>query len=162
MISYNDHTLSQYLEKLSAREPVPGGGSAAALVGAMGASLIAMAARYSLGKGKGDLIEQDISAVISRVDAARLKLIELSGQDAQAYLDMVRTRKAGDTAALKEAQAEASRVPGRIIALCQDCLAVTPYLYREGNKHLFSDIKAAEAFLNAAVAAANFMQEDNT
>ena len=162
MISYNDHTLAQYLEKLSVREPVPGGGSAAAVSGAMGAALIAMSSRYSLGKGKAADVEKKIEVIVAEVDAARGKLLDLAGADAQAYLDVTRTRKAGDKAAHEEAKVQATRVPQDIIALCQKCLALTPYLYQEGNPHLLSDVKAAEEFLNAAIRTANHMQEANS
>jgi formiminotetrahydrofolate cyclodeaminase len=161
MISYSDHTLSHYLEKLSSREPVPGGGSAAAVSGALGAALIAMSARYSTGKGKSALIEHQIHLLITQVDAARMKFIELAGHDAQVYLNMVSSRKSGDKAAAQKAQEEASRVPADIIKLCQDCLALTPLLHQEGNPHLLSDVKAAEAFLKAAIEAAKCMQEAN-
>ncbi|MBF0331653.1 MAG: cyclodeaminase/cyclohydrolase family protein [Candidatus Omnitrophica bacterium] len=143
------------------REPVPGGGSAAALAGAMGAALLGMAARYSLRKGKCEQVEKDIEGFIVIVDAARLKFIEWTGRDAQAYLDVVHTRKSGDKEAYRLAQIEASHVPGDIIAACKECLALTPLLYREGNPHLLSDVKAAEAFLKAGIDAANYMQEAN-
>ena len=149
MISYNNDSLTQYLEKLSAREPVPGGGSAAALAGAMGAALIAMSARYAIGKGKPE------------ADTARAALIELTGKDAQAYLDVVRTRKAGDKAAHEKAKAEAARIPQDIIDLCQSCLTLTPYLFQEGNPYLVSDVKAAETFLKAGIDAGRHMQEAN-
>jgi formiminotetrahydrofolate cyclodeaminase len=162
MISYNNDSLMQYLEKLSLREPVPGGGSAAAVSGALGAALIAMSARYSLAKGKSVDIEKKISNIIAQVDAARLELIELAGKDAQAYRDLVSTRKAGDKDAHEKAKLEAARVPQDIIDLCQSCLKLTLYLYQEGNPHLVSDVKAAEAFLNAGIEAARHMQEANS
>jgi formiminotetrahydrofolate cyclodeaminase len=162
MISYNNDSLMQYLEKLSLREPVPGGGSAAAVSGALGAALIAMSARYSLAKGKPANIEQKISATIAQVDAARLQLIELAGKDAQAYLDLVSARKAGDKPAHEKTKIEAARVPQDIIDLCQACLKLAPYLYEQGNPHLLSDVKAAEAFLNAGIQAARHMQEANS
>ena len=161
MISYNNDSLTQYLEKLSAREPVPGGGSAAALAGAMGAALIAMSARYAIGKGKPEDIEKKISAIIVQADTARAALIELTGKDAQAYLDVVRTRKAGDKAAHEKAKAEAARIPQDIIDLCQSCLTLTPYLFQEGNPYLVSDVKAAETFLKAGIDAGRHMQEAN-
>ena len=161
MISYNNDSLMQYLEKLSVREPVPGGGSAAAVSGALGASLIAMSARYSLGKGKSAEVEQKISEIIVQVDAARLKFIELAGKDAQAYLDVVRTRKAGDKQAHEKAKVDAARVPQDIIDLCQACLKLTPYLHQEGNPYLLSDVKAAETFLYAGIDAGRHMQEAN-
>ncbi len=161
MISYSDYTLSHYLEKLSSREPVPGGGSAAAVAGAMGASLIAMSARYSIGKGKSAVVDHQIHLVITQADAARVKFIELAGHDAQVYLNMVNARKSGDKAAAQKAQQEASCVPADIIKLCQDCLALMPLLHQEGNPHLLSDVKAAEAFFKAGIEAANHMQEAN-
>ena len=161
MISYNNDPLTQYLEKLSGREPVPGGGSAAAISGAMGAALVGMSARYSLGKGKSAEIEKKISEIIVKADAARLQLLEFSGKDAQAYLDVLSTRKAGDKAAHEKAKVEAARVPQDIIDLCQVCLKLTPYLYQEGNPHLLSDVKAAETFLKAGIEAGRHMQEAN-
>lgn len=161
MTTYSDITLSQYLEKLSLREPVPGGGSAAAVSAGLGAALIAMAARYSLGKGKPPDIEARIGALIVTVDAARLKFIDLAGRDAQAYLDMVQARRSGDAVVLGKATAEASRVPRDIIALCRACLSLTPFLHQEGNPRLLSDVRAGEAFLNAGMAAAGYMQEAN-
>ena len=153
MISYNNDPLAQYLEKLSAREPVPGGGSAAAVAGAMGAALISMSARYSLGKGKSADIEKKINEIIVQADGARLQLIGFAGEDAQAYLNVVSARKAGDKDARAKAQAEAGRIPQDIIELCQACLKLIPYLFQEGNPHLLSDVKAA---------AGRHMQEANS
>lgn len=162
MISYKDDTLFQYLEQLSRREPVPGGGSAAAVAGALGAALIAMAARYSLNKGKSAQVEAKINELIAQSDQARGSFLEFSSQDAQAYLDVVAARKAGDKAAQEDALAHAARVPQMIIDLCQDCQKLAAYLYQEGNPRLLSDVKAAEEFLKAAIASAKHMQEANS
>ena len=162
MISYNNDTLAQYLEKLSAREPIPGGGSAAAVAGAMGAALIGMSARYSLGKGKSIDVEKKIGDIIVQADAIRLQLIEFAGKDAQAYLDLTSARKSEDKALYDRAKMEASRVPRDIVDLCRTCLKLIPYLHQEGNPYLMSDVKAAEAFLNAGVEAGRYMQEANS
>jgi formiminotetrahydrofolate cyclodeaminase len=159
MINYSEHSLTEYLEKLSRREPVPGGGSAAAVAGALGAALIAMSARYSIGKGKASGVEAKINDIIAEADAARSQFIDLAGADAQAYQDVVAARKSGDTAAQGTANARASEVVAEIIRLCRTSLALTPYLHAEGNRNLISDVKAAEALLEAACRAAGFMQE---
>ena len=162
MISYNNDTLTQYLGKLSAREPIPGGGSAAAVAGAMGAALISMSARYSLGKGKPADVEKRINDIIVQADAVRTQLVEFAGKDAQAYLDLTSARKSGDKGLHDRARAEAARVPRDIIELCRACLKLAPYLHQEGNPYLLSDVKAAEAFLNAGIQAASYMQEANS
>ena len=161
MIYYSDHTLAQYLDELSGRQPVPGGGSAAAVSGAMGAALIAMSGRYALGKGKSAALEQEINAMINRVDGARLEFLALAGRDAEAYQNVLRTRKAGDKAAHAQALAAAGGIPCEVIALCEACLQQTPFLDREGNPLLRSDVKAAEALLRAGIEAARAMQEAN-
>ena len=128
----------------------------------MGAALISMSARYSLGKGKSADIEKKINEIIVQADGIRLQLIAFAGKDAQAYLDVVSTRKSGDKAAHEKAKVEAAQVPRDIIALCRSCLKLTPYLYQEGNPHLLSDVKAAETFLNAGIEAGRHMQEANS
>ena len=93
MIRYDEHTLQKYLDALAAREPVPGGGSAAAVCGSLAAALIGMAARYSLGKNKPPETEKKLEAILKEADAARVRLLELAGEDAQAYADTITAKK---------------------------------------------------------------------
>ncbi|MBF0593479.1 MAG: cyclodeaminase/cyclohydrolase family protein [Candidatus Omnitrophica bacterium] len=153
--------MSEYLERLAAREPVPGGGSAAALAGAMGASLLAMSARYSLGKGKAKAIEARFERLIAEADTARDVLTAVVSQDAQAYLNVVAARKSADKKALKLANREAAQVPRDMVKVCRKLLAGVPFLKKEANRYLVSDVIAAEIFLNAAINAAQAMVEAN-
>jgi formiminotetrahydrofolate cyclodeaminase len=161
MLSYADHTLTQYLEHLSAREPVPGGGSAAAVSAALGAALLAMSARYSVGKGKPRSIENRLEKVIAAAEQGRSLFTLLAGLDAQAYLDVVSARKSGNAAALKKANCAAARVPKDLIKACRDLLKNVAFLKQHANPYLLSDVRAAEVFLAAAVDAAQFMIEAN-
>lgn len=110
MKKFKDHTLEEYLNRLSAREPVPGGGSAAALSSALGAGLIAMVTRYSLGKGKPLDVETKLQKIVERSDAIRQSLLEMVDADAEAYLGVVAARKL-DAKAQKAASKKAARVP---------------------------------------------------
>jgi len=161
MIHYEDHTLQKYLESLAAREPVPGGGSAAAVCGSLAASLIAMSTRYSLGKNKAPEIEQKLEAILKDADAARLRLLELAGEDAQAYADTL-TAKKENPEAYQKALKKAGAVPRSVIRICLKLQETVPFLLKEGNRHLLSDVHAADAFLNAAVSAAHGMIEANS
>ncbi len=160
MISYANNTLAEYLEKLAAREPVPGGGSAAALTGAMGAALIEMVARYSLGKGKPEGVEQELAAVLEKAGALRLRLLDLATRDSQAFLNMREARKAGEDA-YRKACALGADVPREVRDICGQALALTPLLHKEGNMRLISDVVAAELFLKAGAGAAQAMIEAN-
>lgn len=160
MISYANNTLTEYLECLSAREPVPGGGSAAALTGSLGVALIEMVARYSMGKGKAGSIEKKMAVVLETAGGIRQRLLDLTTRDSQVYLKMREAKKAGDEA-YQRAMAAAAEVPRDIKALCEQGLGLTPFLREEGNKYLLSDVVAAEALLKAGATAAQAMIEAN-
>jgi formiminotetrahydrofolate cyclodeaminase len=161
MIRYDDQTLQKYLDALAAREPVPGGGSAAAVCGSLGAALIGMSVRYSLGKGKPADVEMKLGEILKDADSARIRLLALSGEDAQAYADTVKAKKESPEA-YAQAMKKAGVVPQDIIKTCQSLNEVVPFLLKEGNKNLLSDVRAAEAFLKAAVSAAQNMIEANS
>jgi formiminotetrahydrofolate cyclodeaminase len=76
---YLDLTLGQFLDRLAAREPAPGGGAAAAVTVAMAAGLVAMAARFS-----GDQLEH-AEEVAAEAEALRLRVAPLAQADADAY-----------------------------------------------------------------------------
>ncbi len=160
MIRYRHSTLEQYLEQLAAREPVPGGGSAAALAAALGAALIEMVTRYSLGKGKAPEVEAELNKVLEKAGQTHKRLLELVSLDSEAYLAMRDAKKAGE-AAYKAAAERAIGVPKEIVLLCQGMAQLTPYLRKEGNPHLVSDVIAAEKFLEAGMLAAGAMIEAN-
>jgi len=63
---YKDQSLNKYLEDLSAKLPAPGGGSAAALNAALGASLICMVVNFTLGKPKYAKYENELKDILER------------------------------------------------------------------------------------------------
>lgn len=160
MIPYAQTLISDYLEKLSAKEPVPGGGSAAALSGAMGAALIQMVTRYSMGKGKPEAVEVSFSEALDKAGKLRKRLLELVTLDSQAFLNMREAKRVGEEA-YKKATALAAAVPAEVKDLCLEALALTVLLHKEGNRYLLSDVVAAEVFLKAGVDAASAMIEAN-
>jgi len=149
MRKFKNHTVKEYLEQLSLKVPVPGGGSAAALCGALGAALISMVANYSLGKNKSKSVDNKIKNILKQNEKLRKRLIELIDLDAQAYLSVVKTRKAAPSIREK-ALKRASRVPQETCRLCYAALLLTPFLVKKGNRYLLSDVEVAIAMLAAA------------
>src|SRR5690349_13823201 len=119
MKPYKHHTLKEYLQQLSLKTPVPGGGSAAALAGALGAALISMAANYSLGKNSSKGVEKNIKTILSKNEKIRKRLLELVDLDAQAYLAVVKTRQGSDLQK-KNARKRARTVPFEVAKLCYE------------------------------------------
>ncbi len=149
MKKYKNYTLSEYLDALSKKTPVPGGGSAAALTAATGAALISMVANYSKGRSQCKRIENKIVSVLKQSEQIRKRLLELVDLDAQAYLGVVKARGAS-AQVRKKALREAAKIPREVCKLCYQAIQLTPCLVERGNPYLISDVEvAAEMFLAA-------------
>jgi formiminotetrahydrofolate cyclodeaminase len=161
MKKFKYHTLSEYLDVLSKKTPVPGGGSAAALVAATGAALISMVADYSMRQGRSKGVDGRIRAVRKQSEQIRKRLLELVDLDAQGYLKVVKAR--GKTAsARRKAKQEAAKAPREVCRLCYQAVALMPCLVENGNPYLISDIKVAAETLYAGFNAAHINVEINT
>jgi len=149
MKKFYRYPVKDYLDALASREPVPGGGSAAAAAAALGAALISMVANYSLKKGKPASVEKKIAAHLRKSEKIREKLTELLHRDAESYLNVVKTRK-GTAAQKRRARTQAQKVPQEIARECYKAIELTPFLVKEGNPNLLSDIEVAVELLYAA------------
>ena len=161
MQRFKNYTLQQYVEQLSKRTPVPGGGSATALAAALGAALISMVAHYSLGKGKPAFIEKRIKKILRESERLRKRFLTLVDLDARAYLAVVKSRK--KSSKVKKASLKKAReVPLEVCNRCYEAVELTPFLVHHGNVHLVSDIQVANELLLAAFKSAMINVEINT
>ena len=160
MKEYKNHTIKDYLDVLAKKTPAPGGGSAAALTAALGAALLSMVAHYSLGKTSSRQNEQRIKATLKHSEQLRKRFLMLVDLDAQAYLNLVKTRKASP-AKRNAAKRKAAAVPLEICKLCYKAVQLSPTLVRYGNKYLILDVKVALELLLAAFNAAKLNVEIN-
>jgi len=151
--SYQTQSLKTFLDQLSAHSPVPGGGSAAALTAALGAALISMAAHYALKRNLPRADESLVRRVLKSSERIRGRLQVLVDQDAQAYLQVVETRKAS-LSRKRAALRQAGRVPLDVARLCYEALDLLPPLVEKGSPYLLSDVAVAGEFLLAAFKAA--------
>ena len=163
MKKYKNFTLQEYLNSLSQRTPVPGGGSAAALVGALGASLISMVANYSIKPNQPLEVLTKIKKIFKESETLRKQLLEMVDLDAAAYLKVVESRSTSVSVEKKRnALRAAQAVPVEVCRLCYQAIELTPFLAKKGNKYLLSDVEVAVEFLLAAFSAARFNVEVNS
>lgn len=160
MKEFKDHTLQEYLDRLSAREPVPGGGSAAALSSALGAGLISMVIQYSLGKGRSPAVEKKLQKHLASVTKIRQELLALVDEDAKAYLGVVAARKL-DKKVKQAARKRACAVPRLICRLSNQVVDISPFVVEHGNPHLLSDVEVALELLLAGYHSAVVMVKVN-
>ena len=141
-----------FLERLGSSDPVPGGGSAAALAAAMGAALVAMVAELTIGRPA--YAEHDETTRRLRFDALdrRTELLDLAQQDAEAYDAVVRARhlpkeseaeKAARSSALEAAMLEAARIPLRAAVVASEVLDLAERIAPIGNRNAVSDAGVA-------------------
>ncbi|MGI8928474.1 MAG: cyclodeaminase/cyclohydrolase family protein [Candidatus Limnocylindrales bacterium] len=161
-------TLTEFSERLASAEPVPGGGSAAAVAGSIAASLVAMVARLSLDRPKYEPYRATNERALETAEAARTKLLRLADDDARAYGGFSAARKMPrDTPELDEARnratevaaRDASEVPLAVARECARLLEVIATLAGRSNLNAASDLEVAGRLSAAAVhgAAANVM-----
>ena len=160
MRPFKDHTLKEYLDSLSAKEPVPGGGSAAALAGALGAGLISMVTQYSLPKLQSKSDRAQAKEILKKSEKLRRRLLVLVDLDSKAYLRLRETKNAKP--AVRQAALKTAReIPLEICRLSYEAVELTPFLVAKGSRYLISDVKAALEMLFAAYTASLAMVETN-
>ena len=153
-----DLPIHDFLERLGSSDPVPGGGSAAALAAAMGAALVAMVAELTIGRPAYAEHEETVRKL--RFDAVerRAELVDLAQQDADAYDLVVRARrmpkeseaeKNARSAALGTAMVAAARAPLRAAVVASEVLDLAERIAPIGNRNAVSDAGVA-ALLAAA------------
>lgn len=155
---YQEQTLQTYLDDLASANSTPGGGSAAAISGAMAAALACMVCRLTLGRQKYADVQDEIAGLLEQAEEQRRRFQQLMDEDIAAYgklaasLKMPREteeQRQARTEALQESLREAALVPlemsERAVAVAQLCERVAEI----GNANVLSDI-AASAMLSAS------------
>jgi glutamate formiminotransferase/formiminotetrahydrofolate cyclodeaminase len=154
---------SVFLHSIAAGSATPGGGSAAAFAGAMGAALVAMVARLTVGKKKYANVEERMQEITSRADVLRAALHKAVTLDAQAFDSvMAAFRMPKKSAQEKTARAEeierathiAAEVPLQVCRDAVEVLALAAEVAEKGNQNALSDAGSAGAMANACLQAA--------
>ena len=134
-------SLDGFLTALSSEEPTPGGGTAAAVAGAMGAALVEMVAALTLGKEKFADAHEAVRPIAQAASAARRELLGLAGEDSRAFDAVMAARKlpketdqdkARRSSALAESNRAATEVPMRTARAAALLLASLPELVQKG------------------------------
>jgi methenyltetrahydrofolate cyclohydrolase len=154
--------IDAYLERLASAEPTPGGGSAATLVGALGAALCAMVARITAGSERLSAVRGEAEALAADADVLRERLGAARPLDEAAYERVVHASalpKGGEAAkrartdALQAALAGAAEAPLVAAGLAAEGFALAERAAALGNAHLASDVECALLFFRAALEA---------
>ncbi|MDQ6884675.1 MAG: cyclodeaminase/cyclohydrolase family protein [Candidatus Dormibacteraeota bacterium] len=147
--------VEEYLGQLGSTSAVPGGGSAAALAGAMGVALLGMVAALSARKGADPAERERLSALAPELEQLRGRLLQLSQDDIDAYRAVLDARKRkAPPEVLNRASARAAEVPLETARACDRALSIFSDVSPTAWEVTRSDLNAGGALLAVGLRAA--------
>jgi methenyltetrahydrofolate cyclohydrolase len=173
-----EKTYIEFLDLLSSKEPVPGGGGACAYVGALGIALGSMVGNLTLGKKKYQDVEEDIKVLLAKSESLKRELIELVDKDAKAFFPLSQAyglpksteeEKAERERVLQNALIGACSVPLDIARCCGKGIELLEEYAAKGTRIAISDVGVGAHFAKAALQGAklnvlintNLMNDEN-
>ncbi len=163
MIEIKDKSVQLFIDELASKAPTPGGGSAAAVMGAQSAALISMVCNLTIGKPKYAEVEAEMLALLEKSEALREKLIGMIKADVDVFNRLMATyslpkgsdaEKAARSEAIQEVLKEATDVPLACARACAEAVELSRIAAGKGNLGVISDagvaVMAAYAGLKSA------------
>ncbi|MBE6985358.1 MAG: cyclodeaminase/cyclohydrolase family protein [Ruminococcaceae bacterium] len=157
----------EFVAVLASKEPAPGGGGAAALVGAIGTALGNMVGALTVGKKKYADVEDEIKALMLQCDQLQSELLDQVAADAEGFLPLAKAyglpKDAPDREnILQEATVTACAVPMRIMELCCKSLDIIEIFAEKGSRLALSDAGCGAVIVKSALQAASLNVFINT
>lgn len=152
--------LGNFLEDLASGKPAPGGGSAAAVAGALGAALSSMVANLTLGKKKYKDVEDNFEDLLERAEKLRIDFLEAIAEDIEAYNEVMAAYKLPkETEEEKEERRQtlqsalkgATEPPFKMAELANEVLGLSKECAESGNEHAVTDAGASAILAEATV-----------
>ena len=156
---YIDETLQHYLDDLASARPAPGGGSTAALSGAMGAALASMVCRLTIGKAAYAGVQQEIEELLKRTEHLRLRFQQLIQEDIEAYGRLsacyklpreTNEERATRTEAIQKQLVEAALVPLEVAERAAELVQCCERIIEIGNATVISDVATGAILASGA------------
>jgi glutamate formiminotransferase/formiminotetrahydrofolate cyclodeaminase len=154
-----------FLDDLAAASPAPGGGSAAAYAGAMGAALVAMVAGLTIGRKKYAAVEAEMQAILVQAGELRKELTDGVEDDSAAFEAVMgafklpketEDQQKGRAIAIRVATLNAARVPLHTVRNAVKVMELAGRCAKDGNLNAISDAMSGSALARASLTAAGY------
>ena len=158
-----DKPVQTFLDDLASKASTPGGGSAAAIMGAMGAALVSMVANLTVGKKNYEAVDDEMQDLLARSEQVRQKLSDMIKADVDVFDQVMAAYglpkdtdedKAARTQRIQSALKEATDVPLACAGLCAEVIQLCKPMAEKGNTNVISDAGVAVLAANAALRSA--------
>jgi formiminotetrahydrofolate cyclodeaminase len=166
-----EKSCNEFLQELSSKAPVPGGGGASAYVGALGMALGSMVGNLTLGKKKYKDVEEDIKELLKKSEDIIESLKALVAKDAEVFYPLSQAyglpqnteeEKNAKDKALQQAVEAATMVPLTIAEYCLKAIDLHEEYASKGTRIAISDVGVGVAFCKAALQGAKLNVLINT
>ena len=152
-------SCTQFAEVLAAKESVPGGGGAAALVGALGVALCSMVGNFTTGKKRYAEYEEDVRRMLREAEVVRVRLVELVDADAAAFFPLsqayaIPKEDPKRAEVLEEATKNACAGPVEMMRQICKAVELLEEMGQKGSKMLLSDVGCGALLCRAALESA--------
>lgn len=166
-MDFADATCKDFVTVLASNAPTPGGGGAAALVGAVGTALGNMVGSLTVGKKKYADVEEEVVALKTKCDALQKELLDQIAADAEGFAPLAKAYgipKDDPTRdqVLEDATIVACKVPVRIMELCCEAIEAIDVFAKKGSRLAVSDAGCGAVCVKAALQAASLNVFINT
>ena len=170
MSQYSHLSLAQLLDAFASSHPVPGGGSAAALAGAVGASLLIMVAGLPKTRHGTDEERSALTATAARLRPLRDELASLIDRDSEAYSSVINAyrlprstdaEQAARRDAIDEAMRAATEAPLATIRACERAMREAEVIASSGAASASSDVAVGIELLKTAARGAGMNVDTN-
>ena len=156
----SEKTCVEFVDVLASKSAVPGGGGAAALVGAIGMALGSMVCNLTIGKKKYAEYEESVKEILAKASEIEKKLLNMIDEDAENFLPLSKAyglpTSTEEEKKIKEETMEnalkvACEVPINIVRVCYDAIKLHEDLVDKGSRLAISDVGVGVQCLRAAI-----------
>ena len=170
-MGYATKGCDEFVEVLSSKAPVPGGGGASALVGAVGAALCNMVGNLTVGKKKDAAVEEELRGLMEQVTEIQNRFLQLIDEDAEGFAPLAKAyglpsgteeEKAKKAEIMEKCLNDACGVPMEIMENCCRAIDLIEIFAAKGSVLAVSDAGVAAACCRAALKGASLNIYINT
>ncbi|MBP1150472.1 formiminotetrahydrofolate cyclodeaminase [Methylocaldum sp. RMAD-M] len=147
-----DKTIHQFLDDLASKSATPGGGSAAAIMGAMGAALVSMVCNLTIGKKNYEAVEPEMKELLTKAESLRAQLMDMVRADVEVFDKVMgayglpketQEQKTARSQQIQSALQEATDVPIACAKACAEVIRLSKIVAEKGNRNVVSDAGVA-------------------
>lgn len=160
MKDFTNQTCREFVDLLASNEPMPGGGAAAALVGAIGVALGSMVGNLTIGREKYADVEELMKNLVEKCAVLKEQMLAQALADAEGFIPLANAYAMDKSDPTRDDMIDkgciiACEVPLKSLELCGEALEMLKIYYEKGTRLAFSDAVCGAVMLRSVMESAS-------